>query len=184
MARLANSRPGAAAMAALVRNDNARPRRGLYCSAGAPTAKRQRRHSALAEGERTALSSRGHPAGPLFTALRAGMTRGLVLFVATLCVAFKAAVFLKETRLKNFYPPPGLWPCGADVLFSLDQARASANCPGQAGRRRMAVPHQRDGDFKNLQDILLVNSFSCLLLSGSTRRSRWDGSRATSRRWR
>ena len=45
-----------------------------------------------------------------------------------------------------------------------------------------AATHQRDGDFKNLQDILLVNSFRCLLLNGSTRRSRWDGSRATSRR--
>ena len=36
-----------------------------------------------------------------------------------------------------------------------------------------AATHQRDGDFKNLQDILLVNSFRCLLLNGSTR-SRWD----------
>ena len=34
----------------------------------------------------------------------------------------------------------------------------------------MAVLRQQDGDSKNLQDILSVNSLGCLLLSGSTRR--------------
>ena len=35
---------------------------------------------------------------------------------------------------------------------------------GQVERQRMAVLRQQDGDSKNLQDILSVNSISCLLL--------------------
>ena len=39
---------------------------------------------------------------------------------------------------------------------------------GQVERQRMAVLRQQDGDSKNLQDILSVNSLCCLLLRPST----------------
>ena len=75
---------------------------------------------------------------------------------------------------------PGAWPHGPIRATerrrnaALDRADASRprrgfRWKGQVERRRMAVLRQQDGDSKNLQDILSVNSLGCLLLCGSTR---------------
>ena len=152
--------------AALVRNDNARPRPSAWAVS-----------SRLGAAACAALD-RAEPSRP---------RRWLCGDLSGLAAGKKPACLGCNPR--GGVPPLSLRATGRRLKAAPDREvkarpRHWFRWKGQIERQRMAVLRQQDGDSKNLQDILSVNSFSCLLLSGSTRRSRWDGSRATSRRWR